>query len=221
MLFKINFFRFLLLFFVVAAWSSCEDQGQITVVEGRVTNLTTGSPATGASVVLWIGTDNDFTFGSSSRIFSTKKTTDSTGNYSLTFFNNRSNNHFMQVVPNAFFDCSLDSEIKIGERNMLNFSVLPQDTLLELHFIQTDFDENPDSVAVSVNFDSTCGSTPFGTNNYVLSTNLNVDSTLQVFTQPSVSANLDLEYFEEGILLKTDRISLMTGTELSVVEVEY
>jgi len=223
MLSNINNLGLLVLLSFLTGCSSCEDRGQITVVEGRVTDVATGNPAVGASVVLWHGFTEDFGFGDGidGRAFSAEKITDSTGFYSITFFNSTSEFYRIQVTPTADFDCSEMQEVEIGERNELDFTVLPQDTLLELQFTQIDFENNPDSVAVSIHFETACVISTFELNNYVLSTNLGIDNTLQVFTQSGVQVRLDFQYFEENILVKNEALIVSVGTALEVLEVEY
>lgn len=221
MLSNINYFGLLILFLFLTGCDSCEDRGQITVVEGRVTDAATGNPAVGASVALWIGTEDADNFNGGPLQFSTEKITDSTGFYSLTFFNGRSNRHSMQVLANEHFSCSQLQVVEIGERNEIDFAVTSQDTLLELAFVQTDFENNPDSVAVSIHFETACVVSRFELNNYVLSTNLGGENTLQIFSQPNVQVRLDFIYFENGVTIKSEDISVPIGASLEILEIEY
>lgn len=217
-----QYLSLLLVSTMLTGCTSCnEEQGQLTTVQGKVLEAGTNNPAIGASVVMWHNSNGFPVSEGSIKQLSKEIITDSTGAYSIAFFNTRRSVYAMQVAPNALFDCSETEEIDIGEKNFFDFIVPAQSPLLELQFKKTDFSTNPDSVAVSVYFENTCLINHFEINNYVRSTNLNVDSTLQIFTQPTVLVNLQLDYFENEVLVKEEEISLATETELRAVEVEY
>ncbi|MFT4762623.1 MAG: hypothetical protein ACI9XO_003375 [Paraglaciecola sp.] len=211
-----------ILFGMLTGCTTCaEDRGQLTILEGQVFEVESGNPAVGASVAVWRSFDEFTGLPDDVKELSKEIITDSMGFYSITFFNTVRSFFSVQVTPNALFNCSESSRIDIGEKNVFDFFVSAQDTLLELHFTKTDFDNNPDSVAVSINFEMICLINNSEINNYVLSTNLNIDSTLQIFTQPNVLTRLRVAYFEDGVAVKYDNISLTTELNLKIVSIEY
>lgn len=180
---------------IISGCGSCEDPGQLTIVEGVVTSSANGVVAANMPIVLW-ETIDDGLFSSNHTHESFIVFTDSSGFYSMTFFNESDSFFDVQTHSGEDFHCSEIQRIDIGTRNKVDFAVSPHQDILELHFLNEFL---TDSTFVSLRYPNDCrgGSFQLESHPNVEKINLEADSIFTLGVQPNSNIEISLAFDEE------------------------
>jgi len=202
--------------FIAILGSTCEDPGQLTIIEGRVRDIQNDTLAKGASIMLWGKYSNvDLEYYVES---------DAMGNFILSFFNEgeywlHKEHYAVRVISDFKFQCGDSVAINIGTRNWVDLKTIPKPRLLKLDFVKQLPLENADSVNVEMEYFNECHNS--ADYFYSQGINLHTDSTFYIGSEPNTILKPQLSFYENGDLIRTKGLSVEIDTAMVTLEIQY
>ncbi len=111
------------------SWA-CEDGDNLTVVEGTVTDLATGQGVANKKVIISFYETSFSTFSKNESGIADTLSTNSTGDFRYSFFNQEGYRYFGRVPYSEFSSCSSSQEIEVGKWTVIDFKIPAHTSML-------------------------------------------------------------------------------------------
>jgi len=213
--FSLSFYGILSLCLMGCVRCDPEDIGQLTIVEGNIIDANQNPMP---NLTVFYG-NNFLSSDEAAQDNGAITQTDSTGFYSLSFFNGFQfeEDFALRVISADVLFCAAE-DVEVGIKNTIDFQGEAFDTLVQFVFVEGNDLIMPDFANIRASFESNCS----GVNPFILSnqyeTDLPTSDTLSILGISGNPLNISIQFIENGEVIEEEFFGL-DGSGEDVLEI--